>query len=59
MILADNGGYFYFQGASDPRWNDDDLTNLEPIGSANFEVVQMTPEFPGWDSATAPTGPRR
>ena len=56
MILADNGGYFYFQGAPDPRWNDDDLTNLDAIGSENFEVVEMTPEFPGWDSATAPTG---
>ncbi|MGA3372174.1 MAG: hypothetical protein ABSC48_10485, partial [Terracidiphilus sp.] len=56
MILADNGGYFYFQGAPDPRWNDDDLGNLDTIGSENFEVVQMTPEFPGWDSATAPTG---
>ena len=56
MILADNGGYFFFQGAPDPRWNDNDLTNLDSIGSENFEVVQMTPEFPGWDSATAPTG---
>jgi hypothetical protein len=56
MILADNGGYFFFQGAPDPRWDDDDLSNLDSIGSENFEVVQMTPEFPGWDSATAPTG---
>ena len=56
MILADNGGYFFFQGASDPRWDDNDLVNLENVGSENFEVVQMTPEFPGWDSATAPTG---
>jgi hypothetical protein len=56
MILADNGGYFYIQGATDPRWNDTDLTNLNSIASSNFEVVQMTPEFPGWDSATAPTG---
>jgi len=56
MILADNGGYFYFQGVPDPRWNDDDLENLDAIPSSNFEVVQMTPAFPGWDSATAPTG---
>jgi len=56
LILADNGSYFFFQGASDPRWNDDDLSNLESVGSENFEVVQMTPEFPGEDSATAPTG---
>ena len=56
MILADNGSYFYFQGASDPRWDDSDLANLESVGSENFDVMQMTPEFPGEDSATAPTG---
>ena len=56
MILADNGGYFYFQGVPDPRWNDDDLVNLDSIQSSNFEVVQMTPTYPGYDDATAPTG---
>jgi hypothetical protein len=56
MILADNGGYFYFQGVADPRWNDDDLAKLDAIQSSNFEVVRMTPKWPGWDSATAPTG---
>jgi hypothetical protein len=57
MILADNGGYFYFQGAADPRFNDSDLNNLDSVASSNFEVVQATPEFPGYDSETAPTGP--
>jgi hypothetical protein len=56
MILADNGGYFYFQGVADPRFDDDDLMNLDNIASSNFEVVQATPEFPGYDSGTAPTG---
>lgn len=56
MILADNGSYFYFQGVPDPRWNDDDLHNLDSIASSNFEVVQMTPAWPGYDDATAPTG---
>jgi hypothetical protein len=56
MILADNGSYFFFQGASDPRWDDNDLVNLEQVGSENFDVIQMNPEFPGWDTATAPTG---
>jgi hypothetical protein len=56
MILADNGSYFFFQGVPDPRWDDDDLENLDSIQSSNFEVVQMTPEFPGWDTGTAPTG---
>ena len=56
MILADNGSYFYFQGVPDPRWDDDDLVNLDSIQSSNFEVVQMTPTYPGYDDATAPTG---
>ena len=56
MILADNGGYFYFQGVADPRWDDNDLENLDTIQSSNFEVVQMTPAFPGYDANTAPTG---
>jgi Putative Ig domain len=56
MILADNGGYFYFQGVPDPRWDDNDLENLDSIASSNFEVVQMTPAWPGYDDATAPTG---
>jgi len=55
MILADNGGSFFFQGAPDSRWNDDDLNNLKNISSSNFEVVQMTPDFPGMDSVSAYT----
>jgi hypothetical protein len=57
MILADNGSNFFFQGAPDTRWNDDDLLKLDSIQSSNFEVVQMTPTYPGWDENTAPTGP--
>ncbi len=57
MIVADNGSSFFFQGASDPRFSDDDLGALKTIDSSNFEVVQATPELPGYDSATAPTGP--
>jgi hypothetical protein len=56
MILADNGSSFYFQGVADTRWNDDDLVNLDSIMATNFEVVQMTPTYPGQDAATAPTG---
>jgi hypothetical protein len=56
MILADNGSNLYFQGAPDTRWNDDDLSNLKNIPGSDFEVVQMTPAYPGWDAATAPTG---
>jgi hypothetical protein len=56
MVIADNGGYFFFQGAPSDYWDDNDLDNLKGIDSSNFEVVQMTPTYPGWDSGTAPTG---
>jgi hypothetical protein len=56
MILADNGGNFFFQGTPDARWNDSDLANLASIPSSDFEVVQMTPAYPGWDANTAPSG---
>jgi hypothetical protein len=57
MIVADNGGYFFIQGATDSRWNDSDLENLAGISSSEFDVIQMSPAYPGWDSVTAPTGP--
>ncbi len=56
MVIADNGGYFFFQGAPSGHWNDNDLDNLKNIASSNFEVVKMTPAWPGWDSSTAPFG---
>jgi hypothetical protein len=56
MIMADNGGYLYIQGATDSRWDDSDLQNLAGIPSSDFTVVQMTPSYPGYDSVTAPTG---
>ena len=41
MIVADNGSNWYFSGAPDPRWNDDELSTLNTIKGSNFEVVQM------------------
>ena len=66
LIMADNGGYGYFIGATDSRWNDADLANIGHISFTNFDVIDgtpssttMTPAYPGWDSVTAPTGPRQ
>jgi hypothetical protein len=56
MIVADNGGYFFIQGATDSRWNDSDLGSLGGIPSSDFDVIQTTPSYPGYDSVTAPTG---
>ncbi|MDQ2920047.1 MAG: hypothetical protein M3R52_00310 [Acidobacteriota bacterium] len=41
MIVADNGSNWYFSGAPDPRWNDNELSTLKTIKGSNFEVVQM------------------
>jgi hypothetical protein len=58
MIMADGGGYLFIQGATDPRWNDSDLGNLDGIPASDFDVIATTPTYPGWDSVTAPTGPQ-
>lgn len=41
MIVADNGSNWYFSGAPDPRWDDDELSTLKAVKGSNFEVVQM------------------
>ena len=41
MILADNGSNWYFSGAPDMRWSDDELNALKTLKGSNFEVVKM------------------
>ena len=55
MILAENGSNLFMIGTTDPRWDDADTDLLKQIKSADFDVVQMTPEYPGMDSVTALT----
>lgn len=43
LIVADNGSNWYFQGATDPRWDDDDLGQLKGIPGSAFEVVDTGP----------------
>jgi hypothetical protein len=43
LIVADNGSNWFFQGAPDPRWNDDDLNQLKRIPGSAFEVVDTGP----------------
>jgi hypothetical protein len=54
MIVADNGSNMFFQGAPDPRWDDNDLDALKAIDASEFDVVQMGTVY---DAASAPTGP--
>jgi hypothetical protein len=41
MIVADNGGDWFFSGTPDPRWKDDELETLKRIRGSDFEVVKM------------------
>ncbi len=43
LILADNGSPWYFQGATDPRWNDNQLDTLKSVPASAFEAVQTGP----------------
>jgi hypothetical protein len=43
LIVADNGSNWFFQGAPDPRWDDDDLNQLKQIPGTAFEVVDTGP----------------
>ncbi|MCE1173231.1 MAG: hypothetical protein LWW77_01315 [Propionibacteriales bacterium] len=41
MILADNGGNWFFSGAPDSRWDDNQLNTLKKVPGSAFEVVKM------------------
>lgn len=43
MIVADNGTSWFISGATDPRWDDDDLNQLKTVPGSAFEVVQIAP----------------
>ena len=43
MMVADNGSSWFISGATDPRWNDDDLAQLKTVPGSTFEVVQSGP----------------
>ncbi len=42
IILADNGSPWFFQGTSDPRFDDDQLDALKTIPGSAFEVVDTS-----------------
>jgi hypothetical protein len=43
LIVADNGGNWFFQGAPNAGWNDDDLNQLKAVPGTAFEVVNTGP----------------
>jgi len=42
MMVADNGSSWYISGATDSRWNNDDLHNLGQIQGSDFEAVDAS-----------------
>jgi hypothetical protein len=47
LIVADNGSNWFFQGAPDVRWNDEELNQLKTIPGTEFEVVDTGPVLTG------------
>jgi hypothetical protein len=43
MIVADNGSNWFISGATDTRWDDDDLEQLKRVPGTAFEVVDTGP----------------
>jgi len=41
-LLADNGSPWYFSGAPDKGWNNDDLHTLDRLDGSDFEVVDTS-----------------
>ena len=39
LIVADNGSNWFISGATDPRWNDEDLEPLKTVPGGAFEAV--------------------
>jgi hypothetical protein len=42
MIVADHGNPWYYSGAPDPGWNNEDLHSLHRVLGKNFEVVDTS-----------------
>ena len=41
-LLADNGSPWYFSGAPDRGWDNDDLHTLDKLKGSDFEVVDTS-----------------
>ena len=46
MLVADNGSDWFITGASDRRWNDEDLNQLKRVPGSAFEAVRSRPDPP-------------
>lgn len=53
IMLADNGSSWFISGATDSRWNNDDLHALTTITGSDFEAVDVSPLIVDPDSGEA------
>jgi hypothetical protein len=54
MILADNGSAWFISGTPDPRWDNDDLSQLKQLHGADFEFVDESSLMVDPNSAQTP-----
>ena len=57
MMLADNGSNWYISGATDDRWNNDELHELRFIRGSDFETVDTSSLMVNVNSGQAAVGP--
>ncbi len=57
MMLADNGSNWYISGATDDRWNNDELHELDFIRGSDFEAVDVSSLMVNVNSGQAAVGP--
>jgi len=42
IILSDNGSDMFISGSPDPRWDNDDLSQLSSVTAQSFEVIYFS-----------------
>ncbi|MGO9482021.1 MAG: T9SS type A sorting domain-containing protein [Candidatus Kryptoniota bacterium] len=59
LIVADNGGNWFFQGSHDTRWSDDELGSLKNLTGNDFEAVDISSwmKRPGFNINSAAVPP--
>ena len=57
MMLADNGSNWYISGATDERWDNDVLHQLDVIRGSDFEAVDTSSLMVNINSGQAAVGP--
>jgi hypothetical protein len=57
LILADIGADFFFGGATDGRWLDEELNTLKQLRATDFEMVELGAVITSYAGTAAPGAP--